>query len=302
MNQPWLKYKLMPVAFKSHYLDSGSFSLMVNAKRYAKANNCDPMLYYDTAEFWQYVDDYCKFVTKYRAAIDDHSVMDVIPNAERTWKCQQYMEDYGLNPVPVVHYGTDLKWLKKYMDRGHKFIAIGVMGKHGQVECRNWLDKVFQMVSDPDGFPVVKLHGFAITRWELLVRFPWWSVDSASWLKIGAFGGVMLPHKRKGEFVFTEPPHIVKCAHESPERKKAGGHLLTMSPMEQSVFYEWLEKINIPLGKMNYIGEIKKIGVINDHSSRLTANLIYFEELAKHVPKWPWAFRSTHRKGFGIAL
>lgn len=303
MEKPWIKYKTMKVEFQSHYLDSGSFSLQVDAKRYAKEHGCSPSKFYDTKAFWSYVDEYCDFVTKYRAAIDFYSVVDIIGDPDRTWKVQQYMEDQGLHPIPVVHYRTDLKWLWKYMDRGHEYIAIGgLVGSHGQTVCRDWIDKVFAFVSDPDGFPSVKLHGFGVTSWALLLRYPWYSVDSASWLKVGGFGGVMMPPMRKARFSFAEPPYIVKCAWESPDRKKAGKHYLTSSPAEQSMFRQWLDRIEIPLGRMNEAGEILELGVMNDHSTRLTANMIYFEQLSLRIPEYPWRFIPSLKRGFGIIL
>jgi len=292
----------MPVSFKLHYLDSGSFSLRVDAKQFGRENNCDPFLYYDSKAFWDYADEYCDFIHKYHAAIDYYSVLDVIPDPERTWKSQLYMEEQGLHPIPVIYYGTDMKWLHHYINRGHKYIAVGFYGNQNRPVVREWIDKVFEEVSDDNGLPRIKLHGFGVTSWMLLLRYPWFSCDSASWLKVGAFGGVMLPPRRMGKFQFREPPHIVKCAFESPDRKKIGAHYFTMSPMEQSVFREWLDRIEIPLGRMNRNGEIKEIGVINDHSSRLTANMIYFEQLSGSLPPWPWKFIPTRRKGFGIKL
>jgi len=302
MEKPWLKYLKMPVAFKLHYLDSGSFSLRVDAKRYAKKHNCDPFKYYDTKAFWNYVDDYCEFIFKYYHAIDYYSVMDVIPNAERTWKSQLYMEDKGLNPVPVIYWGTDIKWLERYIKRGHKYIAIGFYGNQNRPMVKDWLDNVFSMIGDAAGRPTIKLHGFGVTSWSLLLRYPWFSCDSASWLKVGAFGGVLAPPYRHGSFVFSEPPYIVKCAYESPARKRSGQHYYTITSLEQRMFRDWLDRIGIPLGRMNSSGEIKKLGVVNDHSSRLTANMLYFQELVKNIPPWPWSFRHLPKKGFGIRL
>lgn len=300
---PWLKYRKMPVEFQSHYLDSGSFTLKVVAAKYAKKHNTGPFSYYDTSEFWSFVEDYCEFVEKYKAAIDHYSVVDVIPNPERTWEVQQWMEDRALHPVPVVHYPTNLKWLEHYLNRGHDYIAIGgIIGGHNQLNCQNWLDRAFQIVGDEKGMPRVRLHGFAATSFFIMLRYPWYSVDSSTWLKVGAYGGIFVPPKRKGRFVFDEPPYIVKTAFESPERKKVGAHLLTISSLERDLVYQWLDRIEIPVGRMSELGEIKEVGVINDHSTRLITNMIYFEQFSGHIPKYPWAFKSSRQKGFGIQL
>lgn len=300
-HEPWKKYLTMPVGFKLHYLDSGSFSLRVQAKKlFVREED-----YYNSDMFWDFVDNYCQFIRKYKSAIDFYSVVDAIGFPEITSDVQQYMEsEYGLKPIPVVHYQTKMEWLKHYMKRGYDYIAIGgLVGNHNQDVCREWIDEVFHTISDPDGMPQVKLHGFGVTSWPLLLRYPWFSVDSASWLKVGAFGGVLTPHKRKGRFVFDVPPYIVKTAFESPERKKRGRHYFTMTKCEQAIFREWLDRIEIPLGTMKkHTNEIVEVGVINDHSNRLIANQIYFEQLSLRIPEWPWAFKPVKRSGFGIQL
>lgn len=303
-HQPWIKYRDMPVEFASHFLDSGSFSLRVEAHRYAKKHKVSPWFYYTTDAFKDYLDSYCKFIKKYKAAIDYYSVMDVIGDPDRTWAMQRCMEQiYGLKPIPCVHYRTDLKWLKHYIDHGHDYISIGgLVGQHNQEVCRDWIDRVFTMIADKDGKPTVKLHGFGVTSWALMVRYPWYSVDSATWVKRGQFGGIFVPVHRKKRFDFMIQPRIVTTAMESPDRKRPGKHYFTQTDIERKVVDEWLDRIGIPLGRMNEAGEILEVGVVNDHSSRMNANMIFFEQLAFHLPDWPWPFQHRIRKGFGIVL
>src|SRR5438552_1722463 len=109
----------------SHFFDSGSFSLWTAAEEYAKRHNCSRWKFYDSKRHWRYVEDYAAFVKKYSLAIDLYANVDVIPNAELTWRNQQYLEQkHGLCPVPVVHYTCDLKWLQHYMDLGYELIAL----------------------------------------------------------------------------------------------------------------------------------------------------------------------------------
>lgn len=287
----------------SHFLDSGSFTLWTQAAEYARLNNCDKWAFYETNEFWQYVDDYAHFVKKYAVAIDYYSNVDVIPNPELTWRSQKYLEqEHGLTPVPVVHYKTDLKWLKRYMDKGYDLIALGgLVGSTSQEVCRGWVDRAFDMVCDqPSRLPKVRIHGFGVTSYEFLLRYPWWSVDSSSWTKCGAYGGILVPHRRKGQFIYTEQPYMIKTSIDAPEVKVRGKHILTMTGLEKAVVLQWLDEIGVPLGKMGPEGEIEEYGVINRHCERKAANLYFFELMRKSLPKYPWAFRLNSRKGFGL--
>lgn len=283
---------------KSHFLDSGAFSQWTLALKYFEDNKCGRWDYYDLPEFWEYADNYAKFVKKYKAAIDLYANIDVIPNPELTWRNQQYLEQkHGLKPVPVVHYTTDLKWLKMYIKKGYPIIGLGgLVGSTMKKHCISWLDECFRVICDtPDNMPKVKIHGFGVTSYRYLLRYPWWSVDSAAWDKIASFGGICVPHKRKGKFIFDEAPYIMKVSMESPERKKKS-HYLSLSEKKKQIINDWLELIKIPLGSLDEKGEVKDQGVITYHVYRRIANLYFYDMMVKSLPKYPWPFTITKRK------
>lgn len=307
-NEELRKLNVAVGCVESHFLDSGSFTLWrKNDALMEEDPKRDPWAFYDSDEFWQYVDDYCAFVKKYKIAIDLYANVDVIPNPKLTWRDQRYIEkNYGLKPVPVVHYKTDLKWLRHYIDKGYEMICLGgLVGSTSQDACRAWIDRCFEMVCDnPSRLPCVKLHGFGVTSFELMFRYPWYSVDSTSWTKVGAYGGILVPHRRGGKFIFTEQPYLMKMSDESPETVMFDRHYLTMSKAEQAVVEEWLDLIKVPLGKRGprkpdgSLGEIIELGVVTGHADRRAANLHFFELMRDAIPKYPWPFRSTRRQGF----
>jgi hypothetical protein len=53
---------------------------------------------------------------------------------------------------------------------------------------RLWLDEVFAHYLTFAGAPIIKVHGFGMTTFELMARYPWYSVDSSSWLMGGRNG------------------------------------------------------------------------------------------------------------------
>lgn len=283
--------KTVPLPVKSHFLDSGAFSLRRHAK--GKVN------------YREYMDRYAAFIKANKAAIDLYANVDVIPDAEATWKNQKYLEEeHGLRPVPVVHLKTDHRWLKRYLDEGYKIIGLGgLVGKTRIAE--HWLDTAFDIVhSTPDRKPCAKLHGFGIVNHRLLVRYPWWSVDSSAWIKeAGKWGAVFVPHRRRGEFVFGKTPYKIIFAHTAVSCGSIGDdsvfnshpHYLQLKPAEREVVCDWLNRIGVELGYRH--GKKVKRGVTNHDSARRVANILFFEALRRTLPRWPWPFLPRRGQG-----
>lgn len=292
-----VKMKTDPEGVGLFFLDSGAFSMKGKATEYAKKNGGNRWAYYDTKEFWDYVDAYAAFVKEHQEGIDYYVNVDAIGNPELSWKSQRYLEKrHKLKPVPVVHCGSDVKWIEKYMAAGHDLIGLG----GGLIDWKaSWLDKVFAMVcNSPGNLPTVRLHGFAMTGYKNLIKYPWWSVDSATWTKVGANGNIMVPHKRGKEYTFGVRPYIVPVSNDSSA--PSGKHYNSMSPRERKIIDEWLELIEVPFGKTDKDGTVIEYGVTNRHSERKIANLKFFEGLRNWLPAYPWPFKGVVRKGFGL--
>lgn len=293
---------------ESHFLDSGAFTIWTEAAKYEEKHKHKGQTrwdYYRTKRFRRYMDEYAGWVKEHLDVVDLYANVDAIPHPEVTWENQQYLEkEHGLHPVPVVHYRTDLKWLKHYMDRGYEIIGLGgLVGSTSQESCRAWLDRAFEMVCDgPGNLPRHKMHGFGVTSHNMMTRYPWWSVDSTSWTKVGAYGGIIVPHKRRNQFVYNEQPYILKVSMDSPDRKSYGkAHYELLSPDERRIVREWLEEIEIPLGRLSKDGtRILEFGVITHHAERKAANLLYFERMRAALPEYPWPFTKRRLKGFGF--
>lgn len=277
---------------ESHFLDSGAFTQWTKAAEYARKNRCGRWDYFDTPEFWGYMDDYAKFVKKYKVAIDLYANVDVIQNPELTWRNQQYLEKKGLTPVPVVHFPEDLKWLQLYMSRGHELIGLGgLVGNDGDARD-DWTSRCFDLICDqPSRLPKVKIHGFGLTDYMILLRYPWWSVDSTSWAMVGAFGSILVPHKRAGKFTFDVEPYVMAVSNKSPKTGRQGRHYHSLTEREKEIVREWLEEIGIPLGRMKG-EEVVEVGVVTCTYTRRAANLHFFERMRKALPPWPQPFRA----------
>lgn len=158
----------------SLFLDSGAHSLY-NKLIHGKGRKAYD--FFETPEFWEYVDSYAEFVKANKAGIDYYVNVDVIFNPEASWRVLKYLEEkHKLNPLPVIHHGEDLKWVKKHVDAGYDYIGLGGLG---QAVTRDmyyqWADVVYDyLCPPPKRLPIVKTHGFAMTAHALMVRYPWY--------------------------------------------------------------------------------------------------------------------------------
>jgi len=276
------------------FFDSGAFGLFARKEGKTKENRFD---YFKTKAFKKYVDKYAQFILEHESGIDYYANVDVLDNPELSWKVLKYLENkYGLNPVPVIHPMTDIKWVQKHVEAGYEFIGIGGGGRgRSKADYKIWADGVFTYLcpKSNDYLPIVRVHGFAMTSFDLMLRYPFWSVDSTSWVQSAAWGGIYVPHKRKGKFVFTEAPYVLMVSSDSPTAKNGdASHYLKCSKMEQAIMLEWLKEMNVPLG------DDGTWGVVSEHNARKVINLRFFERMMNEIPPWPQPYQSqTLRKG-----
>lgn len=312
------------------FLDSGAHSLYT--KKVIKEGHAGGYKFFESDEFWKYIDEYALFVKENLDVLSVYVNVDVIFNPELTWKVQKYMEEqHGLSPLPVVHYGTDLKWLKKYMDN-YDYIGLGGLGQEVTKQMYfTWADEVYNLLCDfPDRLPRWKTHGFAMTALSLMQRYPWYSVDSTTWVLVGRMGSVHVPKFREGKYDYLVDAWKVTVSDRSPSKGEAGKHFKTFSPAEQEIITEYLDHKGYKIGSSEFRFENKNYkpgegerwygparkdktrevelviepGLSNDYMQRDELNIIYFLDLEKALPKWPWAFKPettyTTPGGFGL--
>lgn len=299
----------------SLFMDSGAHGLY---NRHAKGHGVDgynlwgqPEAYakqyafFDTKEFYKYLDDYAAFLkSPLGQSVDYYVNVDVIFNPEKSWTSLKYLEEkHGLHPIPVLHFNTPMKWVEKHLKAGYKFLGLGGLGQDTAFDgYAIWADQVYARICDnQDRLPTVKTHGFAMTSWRSIFRYPWWSVDSTSWVKMAAYGGVFFPRQRQSGWVFDEMPRVARftwgCLIPSKVDKL---HYLDFSPLERKRVQEWLEFLDIPLGSFDENGQEVTKGVMTDWTIRARANLLFFEHMRKAQPEWPWPFRVEMKQGFSI--
>ncbi len=276
--------------------------------------------------------EYIDFIKKHKKYIDVYACLDVIGDPEQTYENQLEMEKQGLNPMICFHNGEDHKWLELYLEK-YDYVALGGIASGVPYRTvQKHLDRCWDIICDTkDRIPKHKIHGFGLTSLPLMLRYPWYSVDSTSWVLTGRFGSVFVPKKKNNKYVYDENSWKVTVSSKSPSKKEAGKHIDTFSNMEKDRILEYFDYKGYKLGKSEYfvanakeykpdrengeswlnkevdsdgnreVEEVIEPGLSNDYKQRDELNIIYFLDLEKSMPKWPWAFKLRRQKGFGMS-
>lgn len=283
---------------KHHIVDSGAHSLLNAMLKKAKKTKKLDYSFYDSKEFWAYVDKYANFIKENIRSIDHYINVDAIRNPKKSWEIQKYLEnEHGLNPIPVIHFNTSMKWIERHLNYGYKYIGLG--GQVGRLDYFQWADQAWNLIcSTPKNLPACKVHGFAVTTHKHMTRYPWYSVDSVTSKKMAYYGQVLTPPCVQGKFRFDIPNNVLFMDEQSKYSVKSesgrGRHFLHLSWDEQKATREWFEAIDVPFGERRK-GKIIKPGVTNNIGIRVQATIKYFLNVQRRQPKWPWSFQNHER-------
>jgi len=250
------------------------------------------------------IDEYIDWLEENQDVCDKYFSLDVIGNGDKSYQNFLYMRMKGLDPIPVWHAETDEKFLELYLEVCD-YIAIGAISVMSNERTSNSLDKVWKKyLTDDDYMPIVKVHGFGLTSLSMMTMYPWYSVDSTSWVQFGRYGVILIPHTRKmnTEWVYNENPHIICVSARSPQRSNQYKHISTFSEGNKKKFIEYIEHMGFKLGSSDVDDSgpkpketIIEEGVSNNHLLRDEINMLYYLNVEKSMPPWPWRYTpKTH--------
>lgn len=161
-----------PAYCKGIFLDSGAYSAF-NSGKYI--------------DLYEYMD----FIRDNEQNYEIYAGLDVIGDAKATLENQKIMDSEGLEAVPTFHITEPMKYLEHYA-KNYPYIALGVMaGKIGTSTLRPWLDECWGIIKKTN--PGIKVHGFGITDFGYMARYPWHSVDATTAGKAGRLGVLTTP-------------------------------------------------------------------------------------------------------------
>lgn len=174
---------------------------------------------------------YCDFVASNEDIIEVASVLDGIGDPEETWKNQQAMEQQGVKPLPCFHYGEPVEFLQHYIEN-YEYITLGGMVPISTPQLKLWLDSIWEnYLTDDQGKPKLKVHGFGLTTISLMTAYPWYSVDSSSWVQFALNGWVYFPGFK-----------AVQISSSSSSAKKENANYSNMCERDQAYIERLIEQ------------------------------------------------------------
>ncbi len=290
--------------------------------------------------------DYINFIKENEKYIEVYANLDDLTSPEKTWENQKEMERQGLHPLPVYHSGEPMKYLYKAME--YEYFGLGGVAL-AEAKTRSKLyDLVFGIICPKENkyFPKNKIHGFGMTALEFIIKYPFYSVDSTSWVLTSRFGSVYVPKLRDGKYNYSLDPWKVVVSNRSPSQSDAWRHISTFTPYERTKIKEYFSLKGFVLGESKirkvdkdyklksgerWLGEeeansqrnvtgqrtgfvpigwtkdykvevVVERGLSNDYRFRDQLNIMYFLDLEKAIPVWPWPFKqeSPGMESFGF--
>lgn len=228
-------------------LDSGAFSVWTKGK---------------TVDLDDYI-AFCRKCKKVRCFVN----LDVIPDkknpperaAEQSWRNYRRIVEGlpGRRVLPVIHRGTDLKWLKKYLDLGCGYVGIGGIAFCQDSDRTAFVNRVLKVLPSD-----VKLHGFGVASCTAMSCLPWFSTDSTTWAKHSQVWNVLLPKCRGGEFVYTMEPTPIRLSPRAA--RGVGVHLASLTPLLKDSLARFLGENGVELGQYTLVkvdrGYVKRRG------------------------------------------
>jgi hypothetical protein len=272
------------------------------------------------------IQEYISFIKEHQDVISVYANLDTIgqdkTSAKQTYQNQRIMEEAGLSPLPVFHLHEPFKYLKLYCER-YDYISLGGMVGSSSKILSPWIDKCFsEFICDETGLPKVKVHGFGMTSLKLMLRYPWYSVDSTSWVLTGRLGGIYVPRFANGKWIYDENSWKIAVSERSPSKKEAGKHISTLTKRQKQIILDYIHDKGYRLGESEFrwdnedyelkenerwfekaidgqrqVETIIESGLCNTYQLRDELNVIYFKDLEKSMPEWPWKFKSVHGIG-----
>ena len=250
-----------------HILDS--YHYIGNQRMVDRIRNTGRQIFLDSGAFSSFtqgiqvdIKKYCAYVLKHIDIFEVVSVLDAIGDPNQTYRNQMEMEQRGVNALPCYHYGEPEEVLEYYASN-YPYITIGGMVPISSPQLRIWLDRIWgRCLTNPDGTPKIKVHGFGLTSVPLMARYPWYSVDSSAWVQLGGIGSIFLP-----------PFGTVSVSEHAPQVKEAGKHIDNLPGPQRQAVLDYIAGMGFDIDRARKLHLTRKCINIVTYGSMMAAQL-----------------------------
>lgn len=136
-------------------------------------------------------------------------------SAARGWQNMLYLESKGLKVIPVYHQYESLDWLHRMMEHTD-YIGISPANDASSLSKESFMKTTFSITRNK-----IRCHGFAVTGYSQLIKFPFYSVDSSSWASGGRFARIpIIVDGKMKSFNFKDKEMLMKFWDKIPHQGK----------------------------------------------------------------------------------
>lgn len=196
---------------------------------------------------------YAEYLKKHGHRYSIRFNFDVLGNGPASYDNWVWLRKQGHDVMPVYHVGTDEDYLKRYLKESDR-IAIGAVANLHTSHRVKGLTYIWNTyLTNSKGRPTHKVHGLGLTSARIMFNYPWHTVDSASALLMGSYGGVFLPHKLQGLTEDTSN-YWSKVSLTTRKGKNAmagsGVHFFSLSQEDQDRYRDYLLQFEVKVGEI----------------------------------------------------
>ena len=159
-----------------------------------------------------------------------------------------HLRDRGVNVIPVFHQGERFYWLDKMLGEGFDYIGLSPNQNRTHVQRYEWVRNCFSKLCGNSPYTTVKTHGFGFTSFKSIRDFPWYSLDSTSWIRSESGHGIILVPRTdaQGNYVFRRPYSRVAVTTDkfSQSAWKNGNHINQLGKRDR----DYVEKVMADAG------------------------------------------------------
>jgi len=254
------------------FMDSGAFTFL------SKNKNVD-------------IEEYRAYIQKNSSLLDICSSMDVIGSWQKSVEYFEQLNNGDQKFMPCFHIGEPFHVLEKYMEQSD-ILSIGGMVPLSYKELRTYLDFLFpSYLCDKKGYPKVKVHGFGMTDQRLMFRYPWYSVDSSTWIRVSRMGIILLPKMKFGSIKWNSQPIRIQVSDKGPHESGADTHIDIMPKIQRRYVLDYIANKGFVLGKSLNMkdGTFKVVekGLCNSYELRDLFNMKYIQDLESSFDPYP---------------
>ena len=166
-------------------IDSGAFTFFK-----------DPQYKTKSLEWWEtYLKNYTDFVRTHRDYVFACVELDIdsIVGAEQVqeWREKYFypLEQEGINVIYLYHLDKDLDYYEQ-LCRQHAYVGFSYLELKRNIEDANEIEALVNTLFDIAKKYRTAIHGFAITGNKMLLKYPFFSADSTTYLAGAQFGEI----------------------------------------------------------------------------------------------------------------